>query len=484
MTVTWGNITAGELVLPIRGKHVSGPIKKVFTGLNTDSRKILPGQVFLALKGDRYDGHDFIDTALKKGAAGIITESKYTAQGTEDVVIIAVSDTLRALGDLAGWWRHQHDTQVAVITGSAGKTTTKEMAAEILELGAGTLKNPGNLNNLIGLPLTLLDLEQGHRRAVLEMGMNQPGEIARLTEIADPDIGLITNVAKAHLEGLGDITGVAEAKTELIEKISPTGTVVLNGDDELLMETASRFNRTITTYGFGRENHIRAEGITDMGHKGISFDLVYKGTSASACIRVPGKQNLYNALAASAIAMCMEEPLDNIIKGLENFKGIKGRFMINVLPGDIIMIDDTYNSNPFSLRASLESAKVLAAENRRMIVCLGEMLELGKETVRAHYEAGAMVAESEASHFFALGAHAEEMIKGALGKGYSPKNAAIVKSRNEMELKIKDTLKEGDLILLKGSRMMELDKVADGLRENQAKEEGYVQAKKNYDSRR
>ena len=148
------------------------------------------------------------------------------------------------------------------------------------------------------------------------------------------------------------------------------------------------------------------------------------------------------------------------------------------------MIDDTYNSNPFSLRASLESAKVLAAENRRMIVCLGEMLELGKETVRAHYEAGAMVAESEASHFFALGAHAEEMIKGALGKGYSPKNAAIVKSRNEMELKIKDTLKEGDLILLKGSRMMELDKVADGLRENQAKEEGYVQAKKNYDSRR
>lgn len=483
MTAAWGKITAGEIISPIQGECASGSTETVFKGLSTDSRKIQKGELFLALKGDRFDGHDYIDQALKNGAAGIIREGTHTGQVINDAVVITVPDTLKALGDLAGWWRHQHKVQIAAITGSAGKTTTKEIASRILELGSGTLKNPGNLNNLIGMPLTLLDLEKKHHRAVLEMGMNQPGEIARLTEIADPDIGLITNVAKAHLEGLGDIKGVAKAKTELIEKISSEGTIVLNGDDQLLMETASRFNRKTTTYGFGRDNHIRAEMISDTGHGGTSFNLIYRGHSAPARLRVPGKHTLHNALAASAIALCLEEPIDNIVKGLENFEGIKGRFMINHLSGGILLIDDTYNSNPFSLRASLESAKELAAGSRRMIVGLGEMLELGSETVSAHHEAGAMVAEAGASHLFAFGDHAEEMVKGALAEGLSPGNAVIVKSRDEMKSAIKGTLEEGDLVLLKGSRMMALDKVSDALKENQVKERHHVCSKKDFDSR-
>ncbi|MDP6179478.1 MAG: UDP-N-acetylmuramoyl-tripeptide--D-alanyl-D-alanine ligase, partial [Desulfatiglandales bacterium] len=253
MTAKWGEITAGEIISPIKGELKSGTPGSVFTGLSTDSREINPGQLFWALKGEKYDGHDFVEQAIDKGATGIVIKKGYLLKipPGRSLVLMKVTDTLKALGDLAGWWRHQHGIPVAAITGSVGKTTTKEMTASILGLGALTLKNKGNFNNLIGLPHTLLALEEVHGRAVLEMGMNRPGEIARLTEIADPDIGLITNVARVHLEGLGNIEGVARAKVEMLDKISKDGQVVLNGDDELLMRVASPFQKKTITYGLG-----------------------------------------------------------------------------------------------------------------------------------------------------------------------------------------------------------------------------------------
>lgn len=465
MKAKWGDITARGVISPIKGELLSGNPESPLMGICTDSREIIRGQLFWALKGERYDGHDFVKQAVEKGASGIVTKKDYRPEipTGRDPVVIAVEDTLRALGDLAGWWRHQHNVRVAAITGSVGKTTTKEMTANILELNAMTLKNSGNLNNLVGLPLSILLLKEGHRRAVLEMGMNRPGEIGRLTEIADPDIGLITNVARAHLEGLGDITGVARAKAELLEKISSEGQVILNGDDELLMRVASQFPRTMITYGLGPKNDIRAEKIQNFGRDGISFELKYDGDSVSIRLRSPGIQNVFNAVAASAIAICLKEPSDHIVKGLYDFEGIKGRFMLNTLPGGIILVDDTYNSNPTSLRAAIDSVKELMANGGRVIVGLGEMLELGDETISAHMEAGGMVAELGVYYFFAMGEHAPEMIKGAVTSGFPRDRAVVVNTHEEMGEKIREIMKNGDLILLKGSRGMALEKVSKSL---------------------
>jgi UDP-N-acetylmuramoyl-tripeptide--D-alanyl-D-alanine ligase len=472
MGARWGDITAGEILSPIQGELVSGSQGVVFRGLSTDSREISGGVLFWALKGERYDGHDFLGQALEKGAAGVVVEgrSRVEIPSRKGPAVIRVSDTLKALGDLASWWRHQHGARVIAITGSVGKTTTKEMAAGILERGGLTLKNKGNFNNLIGLPLTLFGMEEGHRRAVLEMGMNRPGEIARLTEITDPDIGLITNVARVHLEGLGDIEGVARAKTELLDRISPEAEVILNGDDELLMKAASAYRRRIITYGMGPDNDIRAAGVEGLGSEGISFELRYRGDVIPARVRVPGFQNVYNALAASSIAFRLEEPVESIVGGLNAFKGIQGRFMLIHLPGGATLVDDTYNSNPSSLRAALESLQGLAGSRGRVIVGLGEMMELGDETVPAHREAGGMVADMNAHYFLAMGEHAREMIKGAVKRGYPRERAEVVGDHIGMVEKIRDVMREGDLILLKGSRRMGLEKVADGLKQGPSKE--------------
>ena len=472
MTAEWGKITAEEIVKPIKGELTSGRAGSVFKGISTDTRKILPGQLFLALRGEKYDGHDFLENALGNGASGIIVEKDRGPKISvnSDIAVIVVSDTLKALGDMANWWRNQHNVTLAAITGSVGKTTTKEMAAKILELNAKTLKNKGNLNNLIGLPLTLLRLEKGHQKAIVEMGMNKPGEIGRLTEISDPNIGIITNIAKAHLEGVGDIMGVVRAKVELMEKISPAGRLVLYGDDDLLMKEALRFQREIITYGIRPNNDISAGKIKNLGYEGTSFELQYHGHTVPVRLQVPGRMNLINALAACAIAICMKEPFDNISIGLNKFDGIKGRFRPIALTGDILLVDDTYNSNPSSLKAAFDSLKEMAVGRRRLIVGLGEMMELGKATISAHQEAGGMVADAGASHFLAMGDHAREMIVGALKKGFPPEKAVETKSHREMVQKIEALIKQGDLILLKGSRKMGLDKVFLKLKERFSKE--------------
>jgi UDP-N-acetylmuramoyl-tripeptide--D-alanyl-D-alanine ligase len=462
----WGEIRAGEIISPMRGELMSGSPGTVLAGLSTDSRKIDPGQLFCALKGGRYDGHDFVKEAVNKDAAGIVIRKGFrpVIPTMRDMVVIAVDDTLEALGDLGGWWRHQYPIPVAAITGSVGKTTTKEMTASILGLSAMTLKNEGNLNNLIGLPLTLFSLNEAHHRAVLEMGMNKIGEIARLTEIADPNIGLITNVARAHLEGLGHIEAVARAKVELLQEMSEEGQVVLNGDDELLMTTASAFRHKAITYGLGSGNHIRAEKISILGRQGISFELQYFGRSEAVRLRVPGLQNVFNALAASAIALCLKERPEVIVEGLQRFEGLKGRFKVFSLPQGVTLVDDTYNSNPASLKAAIDSVSSLAVHGADVIMGLGEMLELGTETVPAHREAGSMVAKLGNSFLVAMGEHAEEMVEGAVNGGLPAERAVVVNTHEEMVEKIGSMMKRGDVILLKGSRKMGLEKVAEGLK--------------------
>ncbi len=467
MTPTWGEITAGTITAPIQGELIAGSPETIFSGLSTDSRRIARAELFWALKGERYDGHDFVTQAIDKGASGAVIQEGYRPEIStrRNPVLISVSDSLKALGDLANWWRRGHPIPVAAITGSVGKTTTKEMAASILGLEALTLKNEGNLNNLIGLPLTLLLLEKAHQMAVLEMGMNRPGEIARLTEIAEPDVGLITNVGRAHLEGLGDIHAVARAKVELLEKMPEKSQAILNGDDERLLRAASPFQRKLTTFGLGPENTIRAENIESLGEEGTAFDLQFFGQAQLVRLRVPGRQNVFNALAASAIALCLEASPEHIREGLEGFQGIKGRFTITHLTGDIILVDDTYNCNPASLEAALDSARALVADQGRLIVGLGEMLELGDETVPAHLEAGNMVAERGAYCLLVMGEHAPQMIAGAVSKGLPKERAIEARSHEEMAQKIGARMNRRDVILLKGSRRMQLEIVVEALKE-------------------
>ena len=472
MAARWGGITAGEIVASIKGEIISGRDDLIFKGLSTDSRHLKVGDLFWALRGERFDGHDYVRQAVEKGAAGVAIEKGEGVElfQAENPSVIGVRDTLKALGDLAGWWRQQHGNPVAAITGSTGKTTTKEMTAQIFEVGGRTLKNRGNFNNLIGLPLTLLSMEDAHRRVVLEMGMNRAGEIGRLTEIADPNVGLITNVARAHLEGLGDIRGVARAKVELLEKISSGSQVILNGDDELLLETASSFNRSVTTFGMKAENDIRARKIKNMGSEGFSFELEHHGKVIPVRLGVPGYQNIYNAMASSAIALCLNEPPENIIEGLSRFQGVKGRFMLTRLEGGIMLVDDTYNSNPYSLRVAINSLRDLTVKGGRVIVGLGEMMELGDETVSAHLEAGGMVAELGVSYFVAIGSHAEDLVKGAMNQGLPSERTAIVDTHREMARKLWDVLETGDIIFLKGSRIAGLEKVVEWLKRKSRKE--------------
>jgi UDP-N-acetylmuramoyl-tripeptide--D-alanyl-D-alanine ligase len=465
MTAKWGEITAAEVVASVGGDLLRGSREKSFKSLSTDTRNMAEDSLFWALKGERFDGHDFVSQAVEKGAAGAVVRRGFepAMPPARDIVVIAVPDTLTALGDMSSWWRHQYPNTVVGITGSAGKTTTKEMAAAILGRKRPILKNQGNLNNLIGLPLTLLLLEQGHRYVVLEMGMNRPGEIARLTDIADPDVGLITNIARAHLEGVGSLEGVARAKVELLERMSPEAVAILNGDDPVLMKAASAFQRRVITFGRDPQNDVRAEQVRSLGREGITFHIRDDNGSFPVRLKVMGFQNVFNALAAAAIALCLGISVDDVAEGLKTFTGMRGRFMITSLPGGIILVDDTYNSNPFSLKAAMDSMKALAGRGR-VIVGLGEMFELGAETVKGHLEAGAMVAELKAHYFVALGEHAGIMIRGAVEKGFPEERAVVARDLREMEERIREATNQGDFIFLKGSRRAGLDKVVERLK--------------------
>jgi len=465
MPAGWGKIRTKEILSPINGTLISGDQETALVGISTDSRTTRHGDLFWALRGERYDGHDFILKAIEQGAAGIVVQrDRWQTEGIEGPFVVSVDDTLEALGDLAAWWRHRHDLKVVAITGSSGKTTTKEMVAAILDIGNMTLRNQGNFNNLIGLPLTLLKLRRDHKRAVLEMGMNSLGEISRLTEIADPDVGVILNVGMAHLEGLSDLDGVAKAKTELIKKISSRGLVILNGDDEPLMKRASTFLKQKMTFGLGQGNDVRAANIKNDGPKGIRFDLLYRNNCWPIHIKVPGLHNLQNALAAAAVGFSLNEPPENIREGLGMFLGIKGRFEVASIAEGIILVDDTYNSNPSSLCASLDAVISIVNKEGRLIVGLGEMMELGDATIHAHREAGQKVAEIGACSFFAMGEHAQEMINSAQIAGMPADCLKVMETHDEMVKEIANTMREGDLILLKGSRKMGLEKVVEGLR--------------------
>lgn len=466
MCAEWGQLTVRELQSAIGGNLVFGLEDMPVNGLSTDTRKITKGEFFIALKGEHFDGHDFIQEAISAGAAGLIVENdkmEFVPILDKTSTLIAVSSTLNALGDLALWWRRQWGKELVSITGTNGKSTTKEMAASILSKEAPTVKTPGNFNNLIGLPLTILSLTSLHKTAVLEMGMNRPGEIRRLTRIANPDIGVITNISGAHLEGLGDLNGVIKAKAELLEAMRGGAIAVLNGDDEATKKLIPVFQGSIIQFGLGRMNDVRAENIRSNRDTARFFDIVFQEQRIPVCINIPGAHNIMNALAAAAVGHCLSVSKESIINGLAEFKPLNGRFQVVSLNRGVRLIDDTYNANPSSLKAAIQEIKVL--KKAGLLVGLGEMMELGKEASLFHVNAGKLIGGSGVKFFVALGKHGEQLIEGALKGGLSKEQTCLVTNLDEMFSMIKTNVSNGDIVFLKGSRAMALDKVAQAIKD-------------------
>ncbi|MDH4024757.1 MAG: UDP-N-acetylmuramoyl-tripeptide--D-alanyl-D-alanine ligase [Desulfuromonadales bacterium] len=427
-------------------------------GFSTDSRSLQPGELFIPLRGDNFDGHDYMNQAIQNGAAACLSEEMI---GGLLVPVIKVNNTLRALGDLAAAMRRQFAGPVVGITGTSGKTTCKEMLAAILESTGPGLKSAGNFNNLIGVPLTLFDLQPEHRWAVVEMGMSERGEISRLAEIARPNIGMITNVGAGHLENFDGISGVARAKGELFIGLPSDGVALINADDPevLQLPVANGVRRVL--FGTVSEADVKAENIA--GHNGsVSFDLVVEGEVKKVVLPLPGRHNVANALAAAAAAYVIGVGLEQIVSGLQAFKPCPGRMELFVLTEDIVVLDDSYNANPLSVHAALDALHDLGSAGRRIAV-LGDMLELGPTGPELHHHIGALAAE-RVDWLFTYGALAGEIARGAVESGFPQERVFSATSHDELAASLIEILHSGDRVLVKGSRGMRMEKVIDALR--------------------
>ena len=435
-----------------------------FAGVTTDTRTLTAGELFVAIRGDAHDGHDFVPEAVRRGAGAVVVEREALERlearppgcGT-----IVVRDSLAALGDLAAFHRRRYRPRIVAITGSNGKTTTKEMLAAILEQAYGpgqVLRTTGTQNNLVGLPLTLLRLGE-EQAVILELGMNAPGEIWRLAEIASPHVGVVTCVAPAHLERLGSVRGVAEAKGELYRRLRPSATAVVNADDPLASATAEAFPGRKLRFGVtdDQQTAVRAADVTDHGLDGVSFRLVVERHERPVRLAVPGRHNVTNALAAAAVAHALGVDLETVPAGLEAFQPARMRMEVVQLPTGVTVLNDAYNANPASMAAALRT--LAASRGRRRIAALGEMRELGAGAAAGHRQVGTEAARAQLDALFVLGPLAHEIRAGAEAAGMSADAIVVATSHDELATRLAAYCRPGDLLLIKGSRGAAMEQV-------------------------
>ena len=430
-----------------------------FSGVSTDTRALESGQLFVALKGPNFDGHNFIGQAFAQGAAAALVNKEYAA-ADNSLALLRVDDTLKSLGDLAHAWREELSLKVLAVTGSSGKTTTKEMLAAILRNRYRVGKTAGNYNNLIGLPLTLFSLTSQHSAAVLEMGMSWPGEIARLSEIADPDVGIITNVGPAHLQNLGSIKNIAKAKTELWQNMGHMAIAIVNMDDPLLAPWQRKLKGRVVS--FGQENPAM---VTASEAKASSFEQSFKlnlpaSQPVSVKLKAPGSHNRQNALAAAAAATALGLNGREIAEGLSGYHPLEGRFRLVLAPNGTRILDDAYNANPASMAAALNSMTELRHRQdnvQRTIAVLADMLELGKDSQELHKQLGGLVAQSGVDQLLALGGQATYIAKGAVRAGLD--NTMVFEHMSDLQKYLQQNLKSGDMVLIKGSNSMGMEKL-------------------------
>ena len=446
---------AQALGVPFTGRDVE------FTAVSTDSRAVRHGDLFVALKGERFDGHEFVAQAAAAGASAVMVDS---GSGIRDsamqLPLIAVADTLLALGKLAQYWRRQFDIPLVALTGSNGKTTVREMLAAILREAVKTgsrvpspeslvLATRGNLNNHIGVPLTLLELRREHRYAVIEMGMNHAGEISYITRLAEPDVALINNAGLAHIEFLGSVEAIARAKGEIFEGLKADGVAVINADERyapLWRELAA--GRKQLEFGLEASAAVRAS----YRMRGLDSEIMLKTPlgEASTVVPAPGLHNVRNALAASAAATALQVPVAAVAAGLARFPGVKGRLQRKICVHGATLLDDSYNANPDSARAAIA---VLAQMPGTRLLVLGDMGELGQQAAALHAEVGAFARASGIDRLLTLGELSAQASQ-AFGAG-----ARHFPRIEELLAEIGNALAPGVTVLVKGSRFMQMERV-------------------------
>ncbi|HUA14538.1 MAG TPA: UDP-N-acetylmuramoyl-tripeptide--D-alanyl-D-alanine ligase [Verrucomicrobiae bacterium] len=421
-------------------------------GYSIDSRTLGKGELFFAVKGERFDGHDFVSDALDRGAVAAVVRKDQWHRDSWTTQVLVVEDTLAALQTLATAVRKLWGKPVIAVTGSAGKTTTKEAIAHVLGAKFRVLKSEGNFNNHFGLPLMLLKLEPEHDVAVIEMGMSHAGEIRALAKIACPEVGVVTNVAPVHLEFFDSLAGIARAKYELVESLPASGTTVLNADDEYVSQFGRDFKGRVITYGTKSTADVRAEKVQSCGADGVEFDVVTANSREPARLSLVGQHNVLNALAAIATGMTQGLKLAETIAALAKLTPADKRGQVLQL-GNITVINDCYNSNPKALQAMVDALATMKAGRR--IVVAGEMLELGTAGEQMHRDAGRHIAEKKIDRLVGVRGAAEAMVESARQSGV---RAEFVVTPEEAGEWLAREAQDGDVVLLKASRGVKLEK--------------------------
>jgi UDP-N-acetylmuramoyl-tripeptide--D-alanyl-D-alanine ligase len=432
--------------------RVAGKIMGEIAGVALDSRALQKGDLFFALRSTR-DGHEFVNQAFQSGAAAAVVDREIEAPGP----CLRVADTLKALGDLANHVRKGWNGKLVAISGSSGKTTTKEMIAAILSADRPTLKGPGNWNNLLGVPLTLFLLRPSHRAAVVEMGMNAYGELAELGRIAEHDIAVLTNIGPAHLEKFGSLEGVAKAKGELFQGLRPGGVAVVNLDDRQIRKLAEPLPQKKITVSLGETGDVTAKVHKDLGAAGYLLRIRYGSETIEVETPLVGMHNVSNLLCAMGCALAAEVPADRIQAGVRRIEKVEMRLEI-LSPGrNVRVVNDCYNANPASMLVALETTKNLGGI--RQIAVIGDMRELGEFSPRAHRDIGIKVASLKYAHLFAMGQFAGDLRQGAIQGGMPNSRITVGRTHEEIFEALAKTVAEGDTILVKGSRAMRMEEI-------------------------
>jgi UDP-N-acetylmuramoyl-tripeptide--D-alanyl-D-alanine ligase len=460
-------LTTAELATLTQGRLLAGAPDRRIERISIDSRSLSEGDLFIAIRGDRFDGHEFVTAALAAGAAGAVVTKAPAApeagHGRPAPVFLQVADTTRALQDIAREVRRRSGSKVVAITGSAGKTTTKELTAAFLAAQYRVFRNKGNLNNHIGLPLSLLELRTRPEVAVVELGMNHPGEISRLVGIAEPDVRVWTNVGDAHLGFFASADAIADAKGEILEGARPSDLLVANADDPRVMARTSIFAARTITFGLSARADVRATAVQHRGLDGVAATVTTPHGQMQLSTPLLGLGNLSNVLAATAVAAELGVALDAIAERAAAMRPAAHRGALLRLPGGVTLIDDSYNSSPAALKQSLATVAA-ATGSARKIAVLGEMLELGAHATRLHRECGRAAAEAGLDLLITVGSDpAKQLADAARAAGLPDANVMHeATSAEAAELAFK-RVRPGDLVLVKGSRGIRTDIVVERL---------------------
>lgn len=430
-------------------------LSKEAAGITIDSRKVENNWLFGATVGERVDGHSFIESCYEKGALCCLGEKPPVSESHS---YIQVQSTFQALKDIAEYYRSTLEIPIVGITGSVGKTSTKEMIASVLSVKFNTLKTAGNFNNEVGLPLTVFNIRGEHEAAVLEMGISDFGEMHRLSKIARPNICVMTNIGQCHLENLGDRDGVLRAKSEIFDFAAEGAKAIVNGDDDKLRTLKSREDLDCTTFGMEKTNDVYAKTVESLGLDGLKCNISTPVGDFSAHIHIPGMHMVYNALAGTCVGLACGLTLEEIKTGIEKAETISGRNHL-IHTENYTIMDDCYNANPMSMKASLD---VLATALGRKVAILGDMGELGANERALHYTVGEHAAKKNIDLLLCVGTLSEEIAKGAKAKNPSM-NACVFTTKEELLEKLPELLLKGDSILIKASHFMQFEKIVKAL---------------------